>query len=125
MALFPKLDVPESKPAGDEHIVERHDPETEEESYSLAVPYEKAVLNASNKQIHELHPGYLATYVTKVVEFESPIHQYEVITRIRENWGLKRSGKRMQDSVKKAISIALEGIIFSGKEIFSSFQAKR
>ena len=126
LALFPKLDVPESKPAGDEHIVERHDPETEEESYSLAVPYEKAVLNASNKQIHELHPGYLATYVTKVVEFESPIHQYEVITRIRENWGLKRSGKRIQDSVKKAISIALrrnyiqrEGdfLLLPGKEV--------
>ena len=57
-------------------------------------------------QIHEKSTPELATVVTQIVDMEGPVHINEVIRRIRVAWGLKRAGKRIQDAITDAISLA-------------------
>jgi len=44
--------------------------------------------------------------VKEIVEVEGPIHQDEVVVRVRSVWGLQRAGTRIQDHVAKAIRAA-------------------
>ena len=44
--------------------------------------------------------------VERVVEVEGPIHVDEVVTRIREAWGLKRAGTRIRDAIGAAVDVA-------------------
>jgi len=39
---------------------------------------------------------------------EGPVHISEVVRRIRVAWGIKRAGKRIQDSITDAINLANE-----------------
>jgi hypothetical protein len=59
----------------------------------------------------------IASMVAEIVEVEGPIHQDEVVVRIRSVWGLQRTGPRIQDHVTKAIRAArlLRGIEREGK----------
>jgi superfamily I DNA and/or RNA helicase len=59
-------------------------------------------------QIHEKSSQELANVVSQIVEIEGPVHISEVIRRIRIAWGLKRAGKRIQDSIMEAIILAQE-----------------
>lgn len=51
-------------------------------------------------------PGKLAKGVVAVVQIESPVHIDEVVLRVRNLWGLGRSGNRIRDAIGNAISKA-------------------
>ncbi len=59
----------------------------------------------------------IALMVAEIVDVEGPIHQDEVIVRVRSAWGLQRAGTRIQEHVTKAIRAAriLRGIEREGK----------
>ena len=59
-------------------------------------------------QIHEKSTSELATVVTQIVDIEGPVHTSEVVRRIRVAWGIKRAGKRIQDAITDAITLAQE-----------------
>lgn len=72
--------------------------------------YEEAVLERASHHLGELHEvplGVLVAYVERVAEMEGPVCFDEVVTRIREAWGLKRAGSRIRDAVAAAVSTAL------------------
>ncbi len=50
--------------------------------------------------------GILANLVHQVVLIEGPVHVDEVILRLRNAWGLKRAGNRIQAAVEQAINVA-------------------
>ena len=61
-----------------------------------------------NGQIHEKSTPELANVVIQIVDLEGPVHISEVVRRIRVAWGIKRAGKRIQDSITDAINLANE-----------------
>jgi very-short-patch-repair endonuclease/DNA polymerase III delta prime subunit len=61
--------------------------------------------------IHELSYSELENGIIQVLKVESPVHVNEVIKRIRENHGLKRTGGK----IKKAITKAVEHSARKGK----------
>src|SRR5712671_3727446 len=42
-------------------------------------------------------------HVVRVVSVEGPIHESEIVLRIRSAWGLARAGNRIRDAVQAAI----------------------
>ena len=59
-------------------------------------------------QIHEKSTPELASVVIQIVDKEGPVHISEVVRRIRVAWGIKRAGKRIQDAITDAITLAHE-----------------
>lgn len=51
------------------------------------------------RQPHEVSEREMAEIVVGVVTAEGPIHESEVIARVRSNWGLGRAGGRIQQAV--------------------------
>ena len=51
---------------------------------------------------HEVTVKRMAEIVFEVVRHEGPIHEDEVVTRIRGLWGLQRAGNRIHDAVARA-----------------------
>jgi hypothetical protein len=45
-------------------------------------------------------------HVVQVVTVEGPIHESEIVVRIRSAWGLARAGNRIRDAVQAAIKAA-------------------
>jgi hypothetical protein len=45
--------------------------------------------------------------MTAIVHIEGPVHTDEIISRIRDAWGAKRAGSRIQEAVEKAIDVAV------------------
>jgi very-short-patch-repair endonuclease len=75
-----------------------------------AAPYVEAVLTQPphlSCELHEAPTGVLAQLAEQVVAIEGPVHIGEIVARIREAWGLQRSGARIQDSVGKAVEVAV------------------
>lgn len=60
-------------------------------------------------QIHEKTSFELANVICQIVNIEGPVHISEVIRRIRIAWGVKRAGKRIQDTI-------IEGIVEAEKK---------
>jgi very-short-patch-repair endonuclease len=58
------------------------------------------------EELHEVPRGVLVALVETTVEVEGPVHFDEVVTRIREAWGLKRAGGRIRDAVQAAAEVA-------------------
>jgi hypothetical protein len=48
----------------------------------------------------------MARYVTEIVAAEGPVHENEIVTRIRSAWGLARAGNRVRDAVQAGIATA-------------------
>jgi hypothetical protein len=59
----------------------------------------------------------LAAIIAEIVDTEGPIHQDEVVIRVRSAWGLQRAGTRIQEHLDKAIRMAraFRGIERAGK----------
>jgi len=75
---------------------------------SLTVPYQEAVLPVPQSvEPHQVADQEMAAIVNKIVEIEGPIHESEVVTRIRSLWNLARAGGRIQTKVKSALSYAM------------------
>ena len=77
------------------------------------VPYEKIIpqITLTDKELHQVSTKELFSYIYQVVVIESPIHKTELIHRIIEGAGLKRSGNRIQ----KAIQISINHGVNDGK----------
>ncbi|NQS98078.1 MAG: DUF3320 domain-containing protein [candidate division Zixibacteria bacterium] len=59
-------------------------------------------------ELHETPLRELAQAVCNVVNVEGPVHEDEIVTRVRTLWGLKRSGDRIKEAIHNAITVALK-----------------
>lgn len=60
-----------------------------------------------SEEIHDTPTGVLTEIAVDVVRIEGPVHADEVVSRIRDAWGAKRAGSRIQDAVERAIDVAV------------------
>lgn len=74
---------------------------------STAPRYEEAKLSV-RRQVdpHETSIGEMMKHVVRVVSIEGPVHENEIVARIRSAWGLARAGVRIRDAVQAAIKAA-------------------
>lgn len=85
--------------------VERIDRDVESSSLSddslakLAVPYVEADFAAPRYET----PSHMAELILKIVKVEGPIHEDEVVNRVRTLWGYSRAGSRIQAVVNAGI----------------------
>src|SRR2546428_350389 len=71
-------------------------------------PYTEARFDVPTRvESHELRTKDLASIVVRIVELEGPIHEDEIVNRVRDLWGFGRAGARIQDAVAKAIRSVL------------------
>lgn len=80
-----------------------------EEPAATAIPYVEAMLSRPSHCTDELHEtpiGILIALVEEAVRVEGPVHADEVVSRIRDAWGLRRAGSRIQQAVEAAIDAA-------------------
>jgi very-short-patch-repair endonuclease len=69
--------------------------------------YEEAKLSVRRQlDPHETPVPEMMKHVVGVVTVEGPIHESEIVVRIRSAWGLARAGNRIRDAVKSAIGAA-------------------
>lgn len=83
-------------------------PQPEEEATLPLTPYEECgqlPIRTAN-DIPSTPRFELARAVAEVVRIEGPVHVDEVTRRIRTLWGLKRSGRRIQEAVARGIKYA-------------------
>lgn len=83
---------------------------TAAESQATTAIYEEAVLERPRHLVCELHEaprGALSALAEEVVKVEGPVHIFEVVSRIREAWGLKRSGGRIQEAIELAVLVSV------------------
>lgn len=74
---------------------------------SSVVPYTEAHFPVPvSREPHELYAGEMAEIVFKIVDAEGPIHEDEVVTRVRSLWNLSRAGSRIQLAVKNGLTLA-------------------
>lgn len=85
-----------------------------------AVQYEEAKLVVRRQvEPHETSLGEMMRHVTRVVEVEGPIHESEIVVRIRSAWGLARAGNRIRDAVREALNGAKQKGDISGGPFYS------
>lgn len=107
----------------DHDLVVGHVGTTEEpEPVSLAAPYVEADFPVDRSlEPHLVTTGVMAQHVAQIVQVEGPIHQDEIVTRIRLLWKLGRAGSRIRDAVDKAVKLAAaSGTIQGGPEFWWS-----
>jgi very-short-patch-repair endonuclease/DNA polymerase III delta prime subunit len=74
----------------------------------LSISYVEANFSVPvHQEPHEISDNTMVEIVTKIVEIESPIHESEIVTRVRSLWNLARAGNRIQTKVKKALDFAV------------------
>lgn len=59
-----------------------------------------------NGHIHEKRLHELALAINRIVEVEGPIHFNEVVRRIRDFWGLKRTGPRIKNALSESVRLS-------------------
>ena len=70
----------------------------------LAQPYSEARFEVPRGiEPHELPSKSMAEILLKIIQHEGPIHEDELVTRVRELWGLQRAGNRIQDAVARGV----------------------
>ncbi|MEX0956424.1 MAG: DUF3320 domain-containing protein [Rhizobiaceae bacterium] len=103
----PKKAVPlhfTSHSEGPVEIVTAHVGEDEQ---TVSAPYEEATLTVRmDREPHEVSIGDMMRYVTQIVSAEGPIHESEIIVRVRSAWGLARAGNRIRDAVIAGVKAA-------------------
>ena len=85
----------------------------------LGIPYVEADHSVDTElDIHEVAPEWMMDLVKYIVEIESPIHRNEIIARVRNAWGVKRAGRRIQDAVTNGINGAVQlGVVIEDRDI--------
>jgi hypothetical protein len=69
--------------------------------------YQEAKFSVSRRQEpHETSLPEMMKHVVRVVSVEGPIHESEIVVRIRSLWGLARTGNRIRDAVLAAAKAA-------------------
>jgi very-short-patch-repair endonuclease len=74
-----------------------------------SVPYVEATPKKPDHIFTELHDaptGLLTAMAEEVVGVEGPVHLDEVVARIRDSWGLRRAGGRIQDAISRAVRVS-------------------
>ncbi|MGC2779420.1 MAG: DUF3320 domain-containing protein [Bradyrhizobium sp.] len=81
-----------------------------------AVAYEEAKLRVRREiEPHETSLADMTRHIVEIVIVEGPVHESEIIVRIRSAWGLARAGNRIRDAVRAALtSAAAKGQISGG-----------
>ena len=82
----------------------------EAESQTATAAYEEAMIERPRHLVCELHEaprGASSALAEVVVRIEGPVHVCEVVNRIRDAWGLKRAGGRIQEAVEKAVEVSV------------------
>ena len=70
----------------------------------LSTPYVEASFDIPLGQApHELTIGRMADILFQIVQIESPVHEEELVARVRDLWSLGRAGSRIQDIVARGI----------------------
>lgn len=90
--------------------VEREDTQAAGDAGTEFVPYEEVSLNRPAHRSEDLHLtplGILTDLVVQAVTMEGPVHADQVTTRVRDAWGLKRTGARIEEAVGKSVDIAV------------------
>jgi very-short-patch-repair endonuclease len=106
-ATHPDLAPQVAKNVDDEPAIEREDV-AGAEAEELSAPYVEAAFPVpTGVAPHELPSKQMADVVFRLVEAEGPIHEDEVTARVRDLWGLGRTGSRVQDSVARAVRLLL------------------
>ncbi|MBO1040666.1 DUF3320 domain-containing protein [Brucella pituitosa] len=67
---------------------------------------EASIRPAIHVELHETPLGTLVEHIKEIVEVEGPLHQDELVTRLRSAWGLQRAGQRINSHVTVAILAA-------------------
>ena len=94
-----------------DHTIEREEDRAVEnsEDREIGFPYVEAdFLLETGLAPHEVSATQMAGILARIVEIESPIHENELVARVRDLWGLGRAGARIQESVQRGI-VALLG----------------
>ncbi len=92
-------------PATPEHAVQRDRPGASAEASRMSEPYRQAsfVPGNANLQPHEVPIGSMVYTVQRIIEIEGPVHEEEIVARVRDLWGLGRAGSRIQGAVGDAL----------------------
>jgi len=86
----------------------RFDQAAEAGAPSLSQPYVEAAPKISTRHdLQDLSPARIAALVSQVVEVEGPVHEQEIIVRLRDAFGLGRAGSRVREAVLGGIYAAL------------------
>ena len=92
-------DEPEAMPAEDEAIPEIMAPK--------APAYVRAdFFRSKEEEIHEVSTGKLLKLVVEIVRAEGPMHQDEITKRVASAYSYKRSGRRVNEAVDRAVGLA-------------------
>lgn len=72
---------------------------------TLSQPYQQADFVPGNADLppHVVPIGSMAYTVERIIELEGPIHEEEIVARVRDLWGLGRAGSRIQAAVTDAL----------------------
>ncbi|MGJ5176676.1 DUF3320 domain-containing protein [Bradyrhizobium oligotrophicum] len=74
-----------------------------------AIPYEEAKLRVRREtEPHETPLADMTRHIVEIVTVEGPVHESEIIVRIRSAWGLARAGNRIRDAVRAALKSAVD-----------------
>lgn len=106
IALAELPEIPEPALTNDTPDIQR-DAQTAPENTApvLAVPYEEANFDVPYSSApHELSSRQMAEVLLKIIQIESPIHEDELIARVRDLWHLGRAGSRIQNSVRGGVA---------------------
>lgn len=81
-------------------------------------PYELADVEIPvGHQPHEVPTSTMADMLRQIIQIEGPIHQEELTTRLRELWGLRRTGQRVQAAVLHGLQVLTSsGVCLSEEE---------
>jgi very-short-patch-repair endonuclease len=83
----------------------------------LSMPYSEASFAVSTRHdIHQVSVEYLAGIIRRIIELEGPIHEDEIVIRVRMLWGQRRGGGRIQSAVHRGLRMAarMPGITHDG-----------
>lgn len=95
--------VPEVK-VETENAVAREEGTEASDPNGLAIAYSEARFDVRRHiEPHELVTDEMAKVLLRVVEHEGPVHEDELVTRVRDLWDLGRAGNRIQDAVAKGV----------------------
>jgi very-short-patch-repair endonuclease len=80
-----------------------------EQESGRTVPYVEATLARPSglTDLHDTPIDILADLIEKIVIVEGPVHIDEIVVRLRNAWGLRRAGARIQSAVERGVSAAL------------------
>jgi very-short-patch-repair endonuclease len=97
------------------------DPPTQIVQNDIATPYKEYSIHINHRRdLFDLTPRELQLLVVEVVNNEGPIHTEEVARRIREAFGLARTGNRILELIRKALlSSTKEGSLKSDHQFWS------